>query len=77
LFINHSGEIHVTLPANASVDLNARSIKGSVENDFPFKKADHPPFPLAEGRSFAGRANTGASSVELRSFSGKIRVVKQ
>jgi hypothetical protein len=76
-FSNHSGDIEVTLAAGASVDLNARSMKGSVETEFPFKKADHPPFPLAEGRAFAGTANNGGSSVELRSFSGKIRVKKQ
>jgi DUF4097 and DUF4098 domain-containing protein YvlB len=75
-FANHTGDIEVDLPASASVDLSARSIKGSVENDFPFMKADHPPFPLAEGRAFAGTVNKGGSSVELRSFSGKIRVKK-
>jgi DUF4097 and DUF4098 domain-containing protein YvlB len=77
ILANHSGEIEVTMPATASVDVNARSVKGTLENDFPFKKADHPPFPLAEGRSFAGVANNGAASLELRSFSGKIRVMKQ
>jgi DUF4097 and DUF4098 domain-containing protein YvlB len=75
--MNHDGDIDVKVPASASLDLTARSVKGSVTNDFPFQKPQHLPFQLAEGRSFAGTSNSGASSVELRSFSGKIRVTKQ
>lgn len=74
---NHSGDIDLMLPANASIDLQARSVKGSLENDFPFQKNANPSFPVAEGRAFAGTSNNGSSSVELRSFSGKIRVKKQ
>lgn len=74
---NHSGDIELMLPANASIELQARSVKGSVENDFPFQKNSNPPFPVSEGRAFAGTSNNGSSSVELRSFSGKIRVKKQ
>ena len=77
MLVNHSGNIDVTLPAYASVDLSARSISGSVENDFPLQQKVHPTFAITEGRSFAGTSNTGASSVQLRSFSGKIRVKKQ
>jgi DUF4097 and DUF4098 domain-containing protein YvlB len=76
-FTNHSGEIAVSLPASASVDLTARSIKGAVENDFPFQKKEHASFAQTDGRSFAGTSAGGASSVELRTFSGKIRVKKQ
>lgn len=74
---NHSGEIAVTMPASASVDLNARSIQGSVENDFTLQKPVHTGFAAKEGKTIIGLVNAGASSVELRSFSGKIRVKKQ
>ncbi len=77
MLVNHSGDIDVTLPAFASVDLSARSITGSVENDFPLQQKPHSSFVPSPGRSFAGTSNTGASSVQLRSFSGKIRVKKQ
>lgn len=77
MLVNHSGNIDVTLPASASVDLSARSISGSVENDFPLQQKQHPTFSITQGRSFAGTSNSGASSVQLRSFSGKIRVKKQ
>jgi DUF4097 and DUF4098 domain-containing protein YvlB len=76
MLVNHSGNIDVALPASASVDLSARSISGSVENDFPLQQKQHPTFAITQGRSFAGTSNTGASSVQLRSFSGKIRVKK-
>lgn len=77
MLVNHSGNIDVTLPASASVDLMARSIAGSVENDFPLQQHPHPTFVPSPGRSFAGTSNSAASSVQLRSFSGKIRVKKQ
>lgn len=73
----HSGLIDVTLPASASVDLTARSLKGSVENDFPLQTKSHLTFVPDAGRSFAGTSNSGSSSVELESFSGRIRVKKQ
>lgn len=75
--ITHSGDITLALPAAASVDITARSVSGSVQNDFPFQPAQHTAMALVQGRSLAGRANSGASSVVLRSFSGTIRVKKQ
>jgi DUF4097 and DUF4098 domain-containing protein YvlB len=77
LLMTHNGAIDVKLPQNASVDLTARTVKGSVENDFPLQSKSHTPFVLAQGRAFAGTSNSGSSSVELQSFSGKIRVMKQ
>jgi len=73
----HSGTIDVTLPQNASVDLTARSVTGYVENDFPFQQKSHPTFVPSPGRSLVGTSNSGSSSVELQSFSGRIRVKKQ
>jgi DUF4097 and DUF4098 domain-containing protein YvlB len=74
---NHSGDIEVSIPANASVDISARSVNGSVENDFPFTPKAHPSFAILQGKSLAGTSNSGSSSVRLRSYSGKIRVKKQ
>lgn len=76
-FTTHSGDINVTLPANASIDVAARSVTGKVENDFPFRPKQHVPFPVTSGRAFAGTSNSGSSSVQLRSYSGTIRVKKQ
>lgn len=73
----HSGMIDVTLPETASVDLSAQSVNGSVENEFPLQEKSHTPFIRTPGRSFAGTSHSGSSSVELHSFSGRIRVKKQ
>jgi DUF4097 and DUF4098 domain-containing protein YvlB len=77
VLITHTGNIDVTLPQTASVDLSARSVKGTVENDFPLQKKTHTTFVPRAGSSFAGTSNSGSSSVELQSFSGRIRVKKQ
>lgn len=76
-FANHSGDIDVTLPASASVDITATSEKGGVTNDFPFHALAHTAIPMTQGRSFAGTANAGSSSIRLRSFSGRIHVKKK
>ena len=75
--ITHSGAINVTLPETASVDLSAQSVSGSVINDFPFREKSHNTFVPTPGRSFAGTSHSGSSSVELQSFSGRIRVKQQ
>jgi DUF4097 and DUF4098 domain-containing protein YvlB len=77
LLTTHSGAINMTLPPTASVDLTARSTTGSVDNAFPLEEKHHNTFTPQQGRSFAGTSNSGSSSVELQSFSGKIRVKKQ
>jgi DUF4097 and DUF4098 domain-containing protein YvlB len=77
ILTTHSGAIDVTLPATASVDLTARSTTGQVENAFPLQAKSHNSFVPQQGRSFAGTSNSGSSSLELQSFSGKIRVKKQ
>jgi DUF4097 and DUF4098 domain-containing protein YvlB len=74
---SHSGNIDVALPAEASVDVTARSVTGSVEDGFQLQPDSHPTTALAAGKSFAGHANSGAASLHLRTFSGKITVKKQ
>jgi len=76
----HNAPIDVFLPETASVDMEARSSEGSVDSDFPFTKKDHesyPPTGANQGRAFSGTSNSGLSSVDLRSYSGRIRVKKQ
>ncbi|HLJ85813.1 MAG TPA: DUF4097 family beta strand repeat-containing protein [Candidatus Angelobacter sp.] len=75
--VTHSGAINVLLAETASVDLSAHSVHGSVENDFPLSEKRHQVYVPTQGRSLVGTAHSGSSSVELRSFNGKIRVKKQ
>jgi hypothetical protein len=73
----HSGAIDVSLPETASFDLSARSGPGLVQNDFPLKEKSNPTYVPKAGSSFTGTSNSGSSSIELQSFSGRIRVKKQ
>jgi DUF4097 and DUF4098 domain-containing protein YvlB len=75
---SHTGDIEATVPATASVEVSARSVRGQVENDFPLQPKQNIPALLSEkGRSFMGTAGKAASSVLLRTFSGKIRLKKR
>jgi DUF4097 and DUF4098 domain-containing protein YvlB len=75
--ISHSGNIDVALPEGASVDIMAESVEGSADNDFPLQRKARSSFLPQKGRSFSGTSHSGSSSVQLSSFSGKIRVKKQ
>jgi DUF4097 and DUF4098 domain-containing protein YvlB len=74
---SHTGDIEAVVPAYASFDVSARSVRGDVQNDFPL--TDHPQTPstFQRGRSFVGTAGKAASSVIIRTFSGKIRLKKR
>ena len=71
MLTSHSGDLEVSIPASALVDIKARSIKGQSD----------PEFPIASGFSAPGAQNlllkpgmTIGSRFELRSFRGKIRL---
>ena len=71
---SHTGDIDASIPATASVDVTASSVKGQVDNDFPLQPKTHSIMPTEKGRSFVGTAGRAASYVLLRTFSGKIRL---
>jgi DUF4097 and DUF4098 domain-containing protein YvlB len=76
-FNSHSGNIDATIPEDASVDVKAQSVHGLVQNDVPLQPKVHSSFLVKEGSSFAGTINKAASSVWLRTFSGKIHLKKR
>jgi Toastrack DUF4097 len=73
---SHTGDIEVTAPSDASIDVTARSVRGHVENDFPLTPK-HTPFVVKAGSAFAGTVGKAASSVRLLSFSGRIHLKKR
>ena len=79
----HTGNITVTLPSDVFVDLSARSVKGTVDNELPLQAKSRDSLPIATQRSYAGTSvpvgtpSAAMPSLTLRSFSGKIRVKKQ
>ena len=76
-FNSHSGNIDATIPQDASVDVKAQSIRGQVQDDVPLQPKSHSSFIVKQGSSFAGTINKAASSVWLRTFSGKIHLKKR
>jgi DUF4097 and DUF4098 domain-containing protein YvlB len=71
---SHSGDIDASIPATASFDVTATSVKGEVDNDFPLQPKSHSITIPEKGHSFVGVAGRAASSVFLHTFSGKIRL---
>jgi hypothetical protein len=75
LLSSHSGDLEISIPASAWVDIKARSIKSQSDPEFPI--ANNPP---AQGQNtmgqinLLGKAGKIGSRVELRSFSGKIHL---
>jgi DUF4097 and DUF4098 domain-containing protein YvlB len=77
-FINNEGKIELRVPASASFELRASSVKGEVVNDLPITVHRHGRALRASGaRSLLGTVDTGAAMVRATSFSGTIRVRKQ
>jgi DUF4097 and DUF4098 domain-containing protein YvlB len=75
---NYSGAIDVAAPADSSFELDARSVKGSVQSEIPLKSKPHYNFnPALMKQSLLGIYNDGAAAVHLSSFSGKIRIRKK
>jgi DUF4097 and DUF4098 domain-containing protein YvlB len=76
-FNSHSGNIDATIPQDASVDVKAQSVRGQVQSDLQLQPKAHTSFLVKQGSSFAGTINKAASSVWLRTFSGKIHLKKR
>jgi DUF4097 and DUF4098 domain-containing protein YvlB len=76
---SHTGDIEAVVPAYASFDVSAKSVRGDVQNDFPLndRRQIATPTTFERGRSFVGTAGKAASSVIIRTFSGKIRLKKR
>lgn len=75
-FTSHTGNIDAVAPAYASIDVLARSTNGIVQSDFSLEPK-HAPFIIRGANAISGSINKAASSVNLFSFSGKIRLKKR
>ncbi len=77
-FINNEGAIDIRVPASASFELRANSVKGEVVNELPITVHRHGslPRPTTE-RSLLGTVHTGEAMVRATSFSGTIRLRKR
>jgi DUF4097 and DUF4098 domain-containing protein YvlB len=75
-FETNEGVILIQCPDQASVEWEARTVKGGIESNLPIKSKNHAP----SGRSLIGRQsllgtlNQGDATVQLSTFSGKIKI---
>jgi DUF4097 and DUF4098 domain-containing protein YvlB len=74
---SHSGDIEATVPESTSADVSARSVRGEVQDDIPLQPRSRTWVPLKQGSAFVGTMGKAASSVVLRTFSGKIHLKKR
>jgi hypothetical protein len=75
-FLTNEGFISVYCPDQASVEWDAKTVKGVIESDLPIKSKNHrsvPPNSFAR-QSLVGTLNSGDATVQLSTFSGKIRI---
>jgi DUF4097 and DUF4098 domain-containing protein YvlB len=75
-FTTNAGNIQIFCNERASVEWDARTVKGVIESDLPiFSKGHHYTTPNLIGRqSLVGTLNDGEATVQLSTFSGKIKI---
>ena len=70
---SHSGDIEVSLPTSASVQVTARSVKGRIDNGFRVQPKTSINSTPGREKSFLG-GPASAASLRVHSFSGNIRL---
>jgi hypothetical protein len=74
------GSVEVHFSPTDSLDVDARSSTGAVDNqaaDFLRPDAHGPHHSRSRGNSFFGTVGQGLAKVELSSYSGTIRILKR
>jgi hypothetical protein len=69
----YSGDLEILCPATASFELNARSVKGRLDNGVDMIPNQHDTTPR-DAIGFSGKHNQGKARLDLRSYSGTIRL---
>jgi hypothetical protein len=75
-FSDYSGDMEILTPPSGSFELNAKTVRGKVVADpeLSVTPRRHSASSVYGGNGLFGTHNTGAATVELRSFSGAIRI---
>ncbi len=71
---DYSGSMEILCPRQASFELHAKTVRGKLENNFPLTESRRFSSPFSVGNSIFGTHSTGEATVDLRSFSGTIRI---
>ena len=70
----YSGDMDILCPSSASFELNAKTVRGKLENEMPMTIRHRSATPLSSANSLFGTHLTGKGTVNLKSFSGTIRI---
>ena len=75
-FSTNEGIILVQCPDQASVEWNARTVKGKIRSNLPIRSKNHVPSGtgIAGKQSLLGTLNQGDANVNLSTFSGEINI---
>ena len=78
-FSTNEGFISINCPDQASVEWDAKTVKGAIESDLPIKSKNHRSAPRnsLERQSLFGTLNSGDATVLLSTFSGKIKITRK
>jgi DUF4097 and DUF4098 domain-containing protein YvlB len=70
----YSGDLEILCPSSASFELNAKTVRGKLENEMPITIRHRSATPMSSANSLLGTHLTGKATVNLTSFSGTIRI---
>jgi hypothetical protein len=70
----YSGDMEILCPPSASFELSAKTDRGKLQNEMPMTIRHQAATPLSSANSLFGTHLTGKATVNLRSFSGTIRI---
>jgi hypothetical protein len=70
----YSGDMEILCPPSASFELFAKTVRGKLENEMPMTIRHRSATPVSSANSLFGTHLTGKATVNLRSFSGTIRI---
>jgi DUF4097 and DUF4098 domain-containing protein YvlB len=75
-FSTNEGIILVQCPDQASVEWDARTVKGKIKSNLPIRSKSHAPSSVGVvgKQSLVGTLNQGEATVQLSTFSGEINI---
>ncbi len=78
-FQTNAGVITVYCSDQASVEWDARTVRGGIESFIPIKSKSHSSAPrnYIGRQSLLGTSNSGEATVQLSTFSGRIRIQRK
>jgi DUF4097 and DUF4098 domain-containing protein YvlB len=71
---DYSGNMDIICPPTASFELNAKTVRGKVDNTFPLVSHRSSESLFSSGNGLFGTHSSGEATLELTSFSGTIHI---